>query len=347
MEKAAKLSRRDFLLSTSIAATATMISATLVNAGRTAIKRGAGEVVVARDSFAVAGLEKIDDAAVQRLVDNGIMRFTGLEKVGLAWKSLFPVLDAQTIIGIKINCVAGDRPRQLCTQKATVHAIVNGLEQMPIKGGHFPRRNILVWDRWDKEIDGAGFRLNERGNDVRVAGISKSMDDKTPRYGYDGAASWKSIEDTAYFTSILSKVCSYQINVPVLKSIGRGVTFALKNMYGTFSSAYPHWADIGTVFHKEFHTRICDLHAASLIRDKFVLHVGDALLGMKNRGPAGPADFAYGAILFSKDPVALDAVGVKIIREQGQEMEFGKFMTMAQERGLGIADLEKIKIEPI
>ncbi len=345
MEKTQNPSRRDFMISTSIAAAASFVSPTIGSTRNKEIARGLGEVVMARDPLATTGLEKINNQVVQQLVDKGIMRFTGLEKVGSAWKSLFPVLDAQTVIGMKINCVAGDRPRQLCTQLATVNAIVNGLEQMPIKGGHFPRRNILIWERWDDEMDGAGFPLNESANDVKVAGISKTMEDKNPRYGYDGAAAWKSLEDTAYFTSIISKVCQYQINVPVLKSIGRGVTFAMKNMYGTFSSAYPHWADIGTVFHKEFHTRICDLNAVALIRNKFVLHVGDALLGMKNRGPAGPADFSYGAVLFSKDPVALDAVGVKIIREQGQEMEFGKFMTLAQERGLGIADLERIKIE--
>jgi len=346
MENAYELSRRDFMISTSLAA-ASLLSPTIVRAGKKKIARGMGEVVMAHDPLATTGLEQIHDEVVQRLVDKGITGFAGLEKVGLAWKSLFPVLDAQTIIGIKVNCVAGERPRQLCTQRATVNAIVNGLEQMPVKGGHFPRRNILIWDRWDDEMDGTGFHLNESGNDAKVAGISKSMEDKTPRYGYDGTAAWKSLTDTAYFTSIISQVCNYQINVPVLKSIGRGVTFALKNMYGTFSSAYPHWADIGTVYHKEFHTRICDLNAAPLIRNKFVLHVGDALLGMKNRGPAGPADFAYGTILFSKDPVAMDTVGVKIIREQGQEMEFGKFMTMAQERGLGVADLEKIKLEEI
>jgi hypothetical protein len=347
MLESSTLTRRDFMRSAAAAATATLIAPTIVISRSKAIVRGQGEVVLSRDPLATIGIEKINDEVVQTIVDKGIVRFTGLDKIGAAWKSLFPVLDKQTIIGIKVNCVAGERPRQLCTQVATVNAIVNGLEQMPIKGGHFPRNNILVWDRWDEEMEGVGYKLNETGPGEKVAGISKTMEDKSPRYGYDGAAAWKSLEDTAYFTSILSKVCHYQINVPVLKRTGRGVTFAMKNMYGNFSSAYPYWADIGTVFHKEFHTRMCDLNAAPLTREKFVLHVGDALLGMKNRGPVGPADFSYGAALFSKDPVALDAVGVKIIREQGQEMEFPQFMTMAQERGLGVADLERIKIEKL
>jgi uncharacterized protein (DUF362 family) len=196
-------------------------------------------------------------------------------------------------------------------------------------------------------MEGAGYKLNHQPPGEYVVGISKTMQDLNPEYGYDGNSVWTSLTDKAYFTTLLSKVCDYQINVPVLKSIGQGVTFALKNMYGNFSAAFPHWGEIGTVFHNQFHTRICDLNAAPLIRERFVIHVGDALLGMKNRGPAGPADFYYGAILFSKDPVALDTTGVKIIREQGQEMELAEFMLMAQKRGLGSADLDKIRIETV
>ena len=284
---------------------------------------------------------------VQELVDNGIRQFTGLDNVGKAWKSIFPDLQKTTVVGLKINCVAGNMPRQLCTQRETVDAIINGLEQMPVAGGHFSRANIIVWDRWESEINGAGFTLYDGEHKERVVGISKTMEDTNPHYGYDSQATWDSLGDRAYFTSLLSRICDYQINVPVLKSIGQGVTFAMKNMFGTFSTAYPHWAEIGTIYHKEFHTRICDVNSAQMIRDRFVLHVGDVLLGMKKRGPAGPADFTYGAVLFSRDPVALDAVGVNIIREQDEELEPATFMLLGQSRGLGIADLERIKIEKI
>ena len=119
----------------------------------------------------------------------------------------------------------------------------------------------------------------------------------------------------------------------------------MKCMFGTFSTAYPYWAQIGPVYHKEIDTRIYDVNATRLVREKFVLHVGDALVCMKARGPAGPADFEYGGIVFSKDPVAFDSVGVKIIREQGTAIEFSEFMRMGQAKGLGILDLDKIKIE--
>ena len=338
------VSRRHFLQKSGATLAAVSVLPAIITCAKEPLARGLGEVVLAHDQAATTGLDSIHEDIVQQLVDKAVTAFTGLSDVGNAWKSIFPQISINTVIGLKINCVAGTRPKQLCTQTATTQAIVNGLTQIKVRGGLFPAENIVIWERWDDEMEGAGYTINETGQGAKVIGISKTMEDENPKYGYDGEAPWTSMEDTAYFTTILSKMCDYQINVPVLKSIGRGVTFAMKNMYGTFSSEYPNWADIGTVYHKEFDTRICDLNAAPLIREKFILHVGDAILGMKARGPAGHADFAYGGIVMSKDPVALDAVGVKIIREQGQELEFRKFMTMAEERGLGIADLDKIKI---
>jgi uncharacterized protein (DUF362 family) len=337
------INRRDFFKRGSIAIGLPFI----MTCGKTAITRGHGEVILAKKSGATSGLGRVNMPVVQELVDNGIRQFTGLDNVGRAWKAIFPDLQRTTVIGLKINCVAGNTPGQLCTQKETVTAIINGLEQMPVAGGHFPRSNVVVWDRWDDEISGAGYALNSESPKERIVGISRSMEDTDPSYGYDSQAAWDSLGDRAYFTTILSRICDYQINVPVLKSIGRGVTFAMKNMFGNFSTAHPHWAEIGTIYHKEFHTRICDVSAAELVRSRFVLHVGDALLGMKNRGPAGPPDFEYGAVLFSRDPVALDAVGVKIINEQDVELEQATFMLLAQNKGLGIADPDRIEIETI
>ncbi len=65
------------------------------------------------------------------------------------------------------------------------------------------------------------------------------------------------------------------------------------------------------------------------------------------RVAAPEAASATRGILFSTDFVASDAVGVKIVREQGQNLEFASFMTMAAEKGFGIADLEKITLETV
>ena len=100
--------------------------------------RGAGEVVLARDPLAAKDLSTIDEPRVHKLVDRAIQHFTGRSKTGAAWAAIFPRLDRDTTIGIKVNCVAGNRPRQLCTQLATVRAIINGLAQMSVGGKSFP-----------------------------------------------------------------------------------------------------------------------------------------------------------------------------------------------------------------
>ena len=285
--KTKSLSRRSFFTFVSTTGLAVTTAPYLISCGHKPILRGPGQVVISQNPKSTNGLDNLDGDVIQQIVDNGIQAFTGINNIGTAWKSIFPTIDKNTTIGLKINCVAGNQPRQLCTQVETVKALVNGLEQMPVNGSHFPREKIIVWERWDDEMEGGGYSLNETGKAEKVIGISKTIKDLSPKQGYDGKASWESIGNVAYFTTILSQRCDYQINVPVLKSIGRGVTFAMKNMYGTFSSTFPQWGEIGSVYHKDFASHICNLNKSPLIRQKFVLHVGDAILGMKNRDPPG------------------------------------------------------------
>jgi len=340
------ISRRNFIKVSSAAALATSIAPTIITSCTQSVVRGPGDVLLSRNEMAAPNLDTINGEMVQQVMDNGIKAFTGKNSVGDAWKSLFPVLNKDTKIGLKVNVVAGTRPKQLCTQVQTVDAIVNGLSQMSVNGSSFSAHNVVVWDRWNDELEGAGYTINEKGPGYLCCGTTATMDAAEPKIGYDGEAPWKSIEDTAYFSKIVSQVCDYQINVPVLKSMGRGVTFGMKNMYGTFSTSYPQWGPIGNIYHKEFPIRMCDVNQADLIQKKFVLHVGDAILGKAQAagGPAGPADFTYGGMLFCKNPVALDAIGASIVREQGEEVEDAVWQKPAEERGLGIATLENINL---
>ena len=346
MEKI-QVSRRSFLKTSGAAVIGSAIAPTILTNCASRPFRNPAKVVLSRNQLAAPDLDTINTEVVQQVVDNGIKAFTGQSSVGSAWSIFFPDLNKDTKIGLKINTVAGTRPRQLCTQVQTVEAIINGLVQMPVVGGSFPVENIIVWDRWNDELEGAGYTIRDSGAGYRCFGTTSTMQELGSNVGYDGDAAWKSLEDTAYFSKIVSKICDYQINVPVLKSMGgSGMTFGMKNMYGTFSTAYPHWGEIGSIFHKEFGTRMCDVNQAELIRKKFVLQVGDAILGKAKGegGPAGPADFAYGGVLFCNNPVALDAIAASIVREQGQEVTDAVWQKRAEEGGLGIATLEKIKL---
>ncbi len=306
-----------------------------------------GKVVLSRNPAAAPDIDTIEADIVQHIVDDGIKTFSGKNSVGEAWRTFFPGITANSKIGLKINVVAGTRPRQLCTQVHTVEAIVNGLSQMQVDGASFPASNVVVWDRWNDELEGAGFSIRETGPGYLCFGTTATMNELGSNIGYDGDAPWQSKDDTAYFSKIVSKLCDYQINVPVLKSMGTGgMTFGMKNMYGTFSTAYPEWGEIGTIYHEDFPTRMCDVNQAELISKKFVLHVGDALLGkaIGRGGPAGPADFAFGGVMFCNNPVSMDTIAADIVREQGEEVTDAVWQQPAEQRGLGFAAREKIRL---
>lgn len=340
------ISRRDFLRVSGATAAAVSLAPTIITTAHASITRGAADVVLSRNPSAAPDIETVNFDLVQQVMDNGILSFTGKKTVGEAWKSLFPKLEVESKIGLKVNTVAGTRPKQLCTQLATVQAVVNGLAQMRVSGRLYPLENIIIWDRWNDELEGAGFTINSSGTGYRCFGTTSTMEEADPKIGYDGNAPWKSLEDSAYFTKIVSQLCDYQINLPVLKSMGRGITFAMKNMYGTFSTSFPQWGEIGTIFHREMAARMCDLHQTDLIHNKFVLHVGDALLGKAKAqgGPAGPADFAYGGLFFCKNPVTLDCIAATVIRAQDEEVTDAPWQKMAEERGLGLATPERINL---
>jgi len=333
--------RREFLKTSTVAAAGVAMGGSLISCGRTPVIDPL-KVVLVRDPAATGDDWTIHKPVVQQMVDAAVTELAGVEDVGRAWRAFFPEIGPKTVIGIKVNCVVADsHPGQLVSHPEVVDAIVDGLLKMRVRG--FGPENILIWDRWTAELDGGGFTVNKKAEGVRCFGTSEAhqvwRDDDV---GYDGECPFTSLEDTAYFSNIASRECDYLINVPVLKQCGVGITFALKNNYGAFSTGHPDWQSIGEVFHKEFDRRIVDINGHPVLRDKYVLTVGDALFGLKEGGPAGPPGFAHNGLVVSADPVAADAAGLSILADEGVDTARATFLTAAEEAGLGVADLERL-----
>lgn len=62
------------------------------------------------------------------------------------------------------------------------------------------------------------------------------------------------------------------------------------------------------------------------------------------KGELGGEIQTFNLMIFSQDPVAADAVGAKIL---GVNPLSVKHLQLAQEKGLGTADLEKIEIKEL
>ena len=155
-----------------------------------------------------------------------------------------------------------------------------------------PAEQVVIFDRHGVELRGAGYPINRSGPGVRCMGTD---------YKYTGG--WKMMDDDIKFSDILLNADAL-INIPVLKQHDlAGITFALKNHYGTFDGP------------EKFHTgqRIrrapAELNALPPIKERARLTVGDVLAVASG---SWRSVMAGDSILMSFDPVAHDAAGLKL-----------------------------------
>jgi uncharacterized protein (DUF362 family) len=93
------------------------------------------------------------------------------------------------------------------------------------------------------------------------------------------------------------------------------------------------------------------------VRDKVVLNIVDGIKGCYNGGPGADPKFftEYKTVLVGTDPVAVDRIGYEIVMKkrleekvQKAEAPIGKkFLELARDLGLGVADIEKITLQKL
>lgn len=267
------------------------------------------KVVIATNAKLVTGVSQIEKTSVRSTLDEALVALTGKSSVRDAWMSIFPNLNTQDTIGLKVNCV---NPK-LSTHPEVAHAIV---ESLTMSLGVNPN-NILIWDRTDQELIKSGYTLNRGKEGMRCFGTINKLSKNTPLFNMspDGYAGYDknalvNLGDGAsvHLSRILTEMCTYLINVPVLKdhSYGAGVTLSLKNHYGSISKPQICHGGGGDPY-------IGNLNNLSHIKDKTKLIVCDGLLASYNKGPYGPPQWVSHRLIASADPVAHDLIGGEII----------------------------------
>jgi len=273
---------------------------------------------------------------VKQMVNSGITSLTGTGNPKDAWKSLF---HEDERIGIKINglgahILAGNY--QICW------AIVDALKDIGVN-----ENNIIVWDQYQHHLLSSGFKLNMSFKGVRVyatdrGGGRKALDPGSSHKEYDSG--YGAVRISRIWTEEVDSI----INLCLLKDHGiAGVTIALKNISHSVIS------------HPEiFHDNSCDPFIAAInsiptIKDKIKLHVCNGILGLYDGGPMPEKRHVWSnnGIILSKDPVALDTIGMHIIEGKRKERELSslfnrpnlpKHIETASKYGLGVSDLNLI-----
>ncbi len=272
----------------------------------------------------------IDSKVARQMVRESVTALVGTRTSKDAWSSLFGPKD---VVGIKVNCLGG---RIFSSHPAVVDGVIDGLREAGVKD-----EDIIVWDRFSRELKAAGFAINVTGAGIRYLGTDERG------YGYTREPILhRSIGSC--FSMILASKCSAIVSVPLLKDHDiAGVTINLKNFFGAIQKP--------SLYHDNHcDPYIADLNAHPLIREKNRLIICDALLGVCDGGPAYNQDGAwkYGGVLASTDPVALDRVATDIIEMQRQKTgkpslkEAGRepaYIHNAAQLGLGCDDPDKIE----
>jgi uncharacterized protein (DUF362 family) len=262
------------------------------------------------------------------LLGKAIASATGAPSPTAAFRRLFRPTD---VVGIKVNTLAG---RGLSSHPELVLALADWLKEAGVQPS-----NVIIWDRSDRELEAAGFRLNRRGDGVRCLGTNDDYDWTPREWGPGGSC----------FARLLVEQITALINVGMVKDHDlSGVSAGLKNFYGVVHNP------------NKYHDHGCSpyvahLAAHPLIKDKLRLTVLDGLVAQCHGGPARSPRWSWpwGGVLVSTDPVAVDAVARQTIEERRRELglkslaEDGrepKWIDEAARLGLGEARLDRIQV---
>lgn len=325
-----------------------------------------GKVVQVQDDKVMPDANP-DSKIVHQMFSTGIEHLTG-KNVDESFSLLF---EKDDIVGIKVNPVGAGL---ISTRLEVVDAVIDWL----VKNG-LPKKNIVIWDRFDYMLADAGF-TPEKYPGIRIEGL-QTMDEaaaageaEDDRKWLDSQGNhvsqskfdkdiyyWADVEGPkdklylnqhvfngkySYYGKLITKDLTKIINLPVFKNTGNGISMATKNIgYGAICNT--------NRLHKPLFFDVCtEVLAHPVVRDKLVLNIIDGLRAQYDGGPMPAAQFTYlyNNLFFATDPFALDMICHHILVAKRKEMNvtvnehprYTEYLRYAQRINLGIADPDKI-----
>ena len=285
---------------------------------------------------------------VRQMVDRAVRELTGKDALGEAWRAF---VSPDDVVGIKVTTAGG---ATLSTQPCVVQAIVAGLVAAGVK-----ENNIIIWERFSRELPKCGYTLNDSDEGVRCYGTDKGLYDPSQKREADA---WRELlkpyytseatpvaDREAQFSRILTDEITALINVPVMKDhLMAGMTCAMKNHYGSILTPailHPNYCD----------PYIAELNATEPIRGKTRLVVVDGLRSVYRGGPRATAKWLWrpNGILASTDPVAVDATALRLLEAKRQEVgmdpigDRARHVATAARIGLGTNDPGRIEVREV
>lgn len=272
--------------------------------------------------------------AATRMLERAMKEFTGQSDMGKAFGKFVHPKDK---VCIKLNGIAAQKGATMATNKELVLEIVKGVLAAGVAA-----ENLWVLEQYPSFLKGTRVKEEELPEGVKAYthNNTESVGPDVRIHGIPTRFARKHIEATAV------------INVGLIKDHSLcGYTGCLKNMtHGVTMS--PH----------SFHANLMDpqiplVYAQDAIQSRVRLHITDGFKVIFNGGPLDRdprSRVPYETVFVCTDPVAMDAIGWQIIDKMREEkglptLEKAKrkptYIHRAQDLGLGIADMDRIRVK--
>lgn len=280
---------------------------------------------------AVSAQGEINPSVLSDLMHKGLALLGGGSGFDAYLRTLYSPLSR---VGIKINTIAG---RRLSTQPKTALTAAETLHAAGVR-----RQDIFIWDRTNRELRGAGYKLNQSGPDFRVMGTD------TKGIGYkDDLTAHRSMGSR--LSKIQSDLIDLSLSLAILKDHGlAGITGGMKNYFGAVHNPNKYHDNNCNPF-------VADVFDSPPIKSKHRLTIIDALTIQYHMGPSFHSRWAEqaGILILSEDPVAADVIGWRLIEDLRaraglpslkEENRNPAYMDTAAEIRLGTADVNQIEL---
>ncbi len=297
-------------------------------------KQGTRVVVIRHESLA-ADAKAASPDRVRDLLDEAAKALGDADRAADAWARWFRPDDR---LAVKVNCLG------LPTRPVVAEGFVRALAACDLDPDH-----AILWDRSNRELRRAGYRLRARGKGVRCYGTDALASRGNGGYSRDVYSSGKT---GSLISRIITDESSALASAAVLKDHNlAGLTAVMKNFFGAIHNP------------NKYHDNHCDPFIADAcaqqpIRSRLRLAVCDAGRPQYQGGPASRPrwQWPYGGLILSTDPVAADAVGreillrkraavgMKPLADDGRPV---RYLASGAARGLGTADLARIEVVSI
>lgn len=296
--------------------------------------------------------DHVNQGAVNRITDEGLVRLTGTATRLDAWTVLLPNYQSGQRVAIKVNfnnCLSeGCSGNAIDALIEPVNALIQGLIERGVAAS-----DIWIYDvthawhdgrippRFTNGCDFPGVHFVAYAGQANPYSLTEKIHFNTPPGG-------PSLADAPLCNVLVD--AHYLINMPIVKVHPyTGVTLGFKNHFGSFdrcdlahvyTPGCPH--DIYTCYYTADYSPLIDIYANTHVRNKTILTVGDCLYGAWSDPTWKPLPWttfggAPNSLFFARDPVAVECVMTDILAAETTLLpQTDDYLRLAGQAGLGV-----------